>query len=62
MEIGNKVRLKDGQIGTIINKEVPSCKCKGQGDWIIEIETIVAGTISKTTIKSPISKNLEVIA
>jgi hypothetical protein len=61
MEIGNKVLLSDGQIGTIINKEVPSCKCKGQGNWVIEIKNVVEGMFTKTTIKSPINVPLEVI-
>ena len=33
-------------IGTIIDKEVPACKCKGMGRWIIDFN----GEIKKIKI------------
>ena len=42
MKIGDKVKfedpLNDTLIGTIIDKITPSCKCKGQGEWVIDFE------------------------
>ena len=40
MNIGDKVRFESKNngtmIGTIIDKEVPRCKCKGMGNWVID--------------------------
>ena len=40
MKIGDKVIFEDPfngtLIGTIIDKDVPSCKCKGRGYWIVD--------------------------
>lgn len=58
MDIGDKVLLRDGRHGVIINKEVPSCKCKGQGNWVIRIENSIN---TDDTIKLPIGVNLTVV-
>lgn len=50
MNIGDKVRFESKNngtiIGTIIDKEVPRCKCKGMGKWIIDFN----GEIKKIQI------------
>lgn len=50
MKIGDKVKYEnsfsDTMIGTIINKEVPACKCKGMGRWVIDFN----GEIKKIKI------------
>lgn len=50
MKIGDKVRFESKNngtmIGTIIDKEVPRCKCKGMGKWIIDFN----GEIKKIEI------------
>lgn len=53
MEIGDKVKFEGGSsnfmYGTIVNKIVPRCKCKGMGKWVIdfngEIKQVKIGDI-----------------
>lgn len=50
MNIGDKVKFEDAfsdtMIGVIINKELPACKCKGKGNWIVTFD----GEIKKIKI------------
>jgi hypothetical protein len=40
MEIGDKVKFEDSfsntVYGIIVGKEIPRCKCKGMGKWIVD--------------------------
>jgi len=42
MNIGDKVKFEDTfsdtMIGVIIGKEVPRCRCKGKGMWVIDFD------------------------
>ena len=42
MNIGDKVSFESKNniimIGIIIDKEVPRCKCKGMGNWVVSFE------------------------
>jgi len=57
MKIGDKVIFEDPLsetlYGIIITKEVPRCKCKGKGEWVIdfnEYEPPVSSEIKKIKI------------
>ncbi len=40
MKIGDKVKFEDTfsdtMYGIIVSKEVPRCKCKGMGKWVVD--------------------------
>jgi hypothetical protein len=50
MKIGDKVRFESKNngtmIGIIIDNEIPRCKCKGMGRWVIDFN----GEIKKIQI------------
>jgi hypothetical protein len=64
MEIGNNVKFEDHfftMYGTIVNKIVPRCKCKGMGKWVIdfngEIKQVKIGDIRLSPHKIEPSKS-----
>jgi hypothetical protein len=50
MEIGDNVKFEDSfsntMYGIIVSKQVPKCKCKGMGTWLIDFN----GEIKKVKI------------